>query len=93
MYKIMHYFSNKFFKSPSAGGLSPQRPFTFDFGGLKLRDLNKLWSFKLIMTKSNFKISYDVIVITSPKIVTKLTSQDFSISLPIKISDYAGDRT
>jgi len=32
------------------------------------------------MTKSSFKkISYDVIVITTPKTVTKLTSQNFSI--------------
>jgi len=34
--------------------------------------------FKLIMMKLNFKkINYDVIVITSPKNITKLTSQDF----------------
>jgi len=44
------------------------------------------------MTKSNYrKISYDVIIIASPKNVTKLTSQDLSIlGLPlIKISGYA----
>jgi len=29
--------------------------FAFDFGDLKLPDLAKLWFFKLIMTKSNFK--------------------------------------
>jgi len=52
----------------------------FNIGALKLRDLAKLWIFQLIMKKSNFKeISYDVIIITSPKNVTKLTSQKFSI--------------
>jgi len=46
---------------------------SFDVGDLKLRDLAKLWFFKLIMTKLNFKkISYDVIIITLQK---------FSISL------------
>jgi len=38
------------------------------------------------------KISYDVIFITLPKNVTKITSQNFSISAPlplIKISGYA----
>jgi len=35
------------------------------------------------MTKSNFKKNiYDVIVISSPRNVTKLTSQDFSIMGP-----------
>jgi len=39
----------------------PQRHFTFDFGDLKLRDLAKLWFFKLIMTKSNFwKIAFSL---------------------------------
>jgi len=38
----MHYFSYKFSK-------------ILDFGDLKLHDLAKLWFFKLIMTKSNFK--------------------------------------
>jgi len=42
----------------------------------------KLWFFKPIMTKSKFKNKLwrqfsDVIAITSPKNVTKLTSQDF----------------
>jgi len=37
--------------------LCPQRPLTFDFGDLKLRDLAKLCFFKQIMTKSNFKKS------------------------------------
>jgi len=34
-----------------------QKSLTFDFGDLKLRDLAKLWFFKLILTKSNFKKS------------------------------------
>jgi len=44
----MYYFSNTFSKSPF-----------FNFGELKLRDLIKLWFFKLITTKSN-----DVILMT-----------------------------
>jgi len=35
--------------------LRPQRFLTFNFGDRKLRDLAKLWFFKLIVTKSNFK--------------------------------------
>jgi len=46
----MYYFSN-FHR------LRPQCPLTFDIGDLKLRDLAKLWFFKLTMTKSNFKKS------------------------------------
>jgi len=39
------------------GAFRSQRPLTYDFGDLKLRDSPKLCSFKLIMTKSNFKKS------------------------------------
>jgi len=49
----MHYFSNKFSKIDKRWG----RPLIFDFGKLKLRNLIKLWFFKLNMTKSNFKKS------------------------------------
>jgi len=42
-----------------------QHHLMFDFGDLKLRNLAKLWFFKLIMTKVNLKISYDVISVTS----------------------------
>jgi len=49
----MHYFRNKFLKIAE----SPQRPLTFDFSKLKLRELAKLCFFKLIMTKSNLKKS------------------------------------
>jgi len=70
--------------------------FIFNLGDLKLQDLAKVWFFKLIMTKSNFKKTrYDVISVTSslfhhPKNVTKLMSQDFSISdLSQSISGYA----
>jgi len=53
-----------------------------------LRDLAKLGFFKLIMSKSSFKKSYEFIVritwpknvITSPK--NQLTSQDFSFWAP-----------
>jgi len=63
----MHYFSTNFQKSPSAGA-----PIILDFGDLKLRNLVKSCFFKLIMTKSNLKkISYDAIIIPSPKNVTK----------------------
>jgi len=61
----------------------PQSHLTFDFSDLKLRDLAKLCSFQPIMTKLNYKkISYDaifsdVIVITTPKNVIKITSQKF----------------
>jgi len=81
----MHYFSNKFSKKCQAlGALRPQRPTIFNFGELKLRNLAKLWFFKLFMTKSNFKNQSwrhvsDVIAITSQKNVTKITSQNFSI--------------
>jgi len=34
-----------------------QRPLIFNFGELKLCNLAKLWFFKLILTKSNFKKS------------------------------------
>jgi len=37
--------------------LRPQRPLMFDFGDLKLRDLAKLWFFKLNMSKLNFRKS------------------------------------
>jgi len=33
--------------------LRHQHPLTIEFGDLKLRDLVKLWFFKLITTKSN----------------------------------------
>jgi len=62
----MHYFSNKFSKTAKRWGSPSQAPFlTFDFDDLKLRDLAKLWCFKLILTKSNLKIQYDVNEVTS----------------------------
>jgi len=68
----MHYFSNNFSKIVKRWGLSAHPPLTFDIDDLKLRDLANLWFFKLIMTKFNFtKISYDIISVTSRKIVTK----------------------
>jgi len=42
-----------------------QRPLTFNNSDLKFRDLAKLCFFKLIMTKSKFKNSYNVISVTS----------------------------
>jgi len=54
----MHYFSNIFSKISKRWGLSsPQRPLISNIGDLKLRDLAKLWFFKLIMMKSSFKRS------------------------------------
>jgi len=55
----MHYFSiNKFSKIAQAlGAHHPQCPLIFNIGDLKLGDLTKLWFFKLIVTKSNFKKS------------------------------------
>jgi len=50
----MHLVTN-FQKLPRAGGSLLQRPLTFNIGDLKLCDLAKLWIFKLIMKKSNFK--------------------------------------
>jgi len=38
----MHYFSDTFQKSSSAGGFPLLAPLTFDVGDLKLRDLDKL---------------------------------------------------
>jgi len=56
----MRYFSNDFSKIAKRRGLSAPLPLSFNFGDLKLRDLAKLWFFKLIMAKSNFlKVSYD----------------------------------
>jgi len=46
-----------FQKLPSAGALCPKRLLIFNFVELKLRNLAKLWFFKLTMTKSNFKKS------------------------------------
>jgi len=88
----MHYFSANFSKIARRWGLHPQRSLTSDFGDLKLRGLTKLWFFKLIMTKLTLKNQFwrhfsDAIVITLPKIVTKITSQDFPFcpSTPIKV--------
>jgi len=67
----IHCFSNNFSKIASAEGLRPQRPLTFNIGELKLCNLAKLWIYKLIMKKSNFK--------NSVKNVTKIMSQNFSI--------------
>jgi len=52
----MHYFSNKFSKIAKRWG-SPHLLLTIDIDDLKLRDWTKLWLFKLIMTKSNYKKS------------------------------------
>jgi len=65
----MHYFSNKFSKIAKRWGLSAPSPLTFDVGDLKLRDLTKLWFFKLIMMKSNLKkISFDIISVASSQL-------------------------
>jgi len=54
----MHYFINKFSNIAKRWWLSaPQRLLIFNIGDLKFRDLTKLWFFKLIVTKSNFKKS------------------------------------
>jgi len=51
----IRYFNNKFSKIAKPWGISvPSAPLASDFCDLKLRDLLKLWFFKLIMTKSNF---------------------------------------
>jgi len=55
-----------------------------------MRDFAKLWCFKLILTKPELLKNQlgchfsDVITITSPKNVTKITSQKFSILSPPK---------
>jgi len=47
------------------GALRPQCSLIFNFGELELCNLAKLWFFKLIMSKSNFKkINYDVFLVT-----------------------------
>jgi len=77
----MHRISNKFSKNRQAlGTLRLQSPLTFHIGDLKLHVLTKLWIFKLVMKKSNFKkISYNVILVTSSSLrnqkLTKITSQ------------------
>jgi len=51
----MRYFSKKVSKIAKRCELSAHSAaLTFDFGDLKLRDLPKLYFFKLIMMKSNF---------------------------------------
>jgi len=79
----MHYFSNNFFKIAKRfwGPLS-STSLNFRFGDLKLRNLAKLPG--MFFELKN--ISYDSISVTSsllrytsPKNVTKLTLQDFSI--------------
>jgi len=90
-----HYVSSKSSKFAKCYLLSA--PLTFDVSDVKLHDLAKLWFFKLIMTKLNFKrINYyvisvimmtsrhcnDVIIILSSKNVTKITSQNFSMLDP-----------
>jgi len=60
---------------------------------MKFRDLAKLCIFKLIMTKSNLKNSYDVSSVTpSPlchrKNATKITSQFFSDLRPLSNQNF-----
>jgi len=47
----MHYFSHKFSKIAERWSFPPLQCRLFNFGDLELRDLAKLWFFKLIMTK------------------------------------------
>jgi len=71
----MHYFSNNFPKSPSAGGSPLQRHLIFDFGDLELRNLAKLWFFELIMMKPNLKNQlYVVISVTSSLLIHQKSS-------------------
>jgi len=53
----LYCFRNKFLKFFSEGPFLLQHRLTFNIGDLKLRDWAKLWIFKLIMKKSNFKTS------------------------------------
>jgi len=72
------------------GALRRQRHLIFDFGDLQLRNLAKLWFFKLIMTKPNFK--------NSPMTSSLLRHQNWHQNsftkifhfglLPIKIAGY-----
>jgi len=51
-------FYKKIFKNREAmGAFRFQPPLAFDVNDLKLRNLAKLWFFKLIMTKFNYKKS------------------------------------
>jgi len=51
----MHYFSKRFSKIVKRLGSPSPSPLNLRFGDLKLRDLAKLWFFKLITTKLNLK--------------------------------------
>jgi len=81
----LRYFNIKFSKIAKRWGLSASSVLlTPDFGNLKLCDLPKIEFFKRIMTNANSKKHLirhfsDVIVITSPRTVTKLTFQEFSM--------------
>jgi len=69
---------------------------------MKLRDLVKLWIFKLFMKKSNFKkINHDFILVTLSSLHQRKTLpkqrhkifQFWPPFPPIKISGYASDHT
>jgi len=62
MSKMPFIVSNNFQKSPSTGAFRPQRPLTFDFGDLMLRDLSKLCFSNWLWQNRIKKISYDVIL-------------------------------
>jgi len=52
----LHYVTNNFSKIAKRWGPLPSMPLKpFNIDDLNLRYLAKLWCFKLIMTKSNFK--------------------------------------
>jgi len=75
----MGYFSNIFSKIAKCWRLSaPSASLPFDIGDLKLRDLAKLWCFKLIMAKSNFW----TFQWRHHNYVTKIKSQKFSSLAP-----------
>jgi len=86
----LHCISNKF-------SIIAKRHLIFNIEYLKLRNLAKLWLFKLIMKKSNFKkIGYDVILVTLLSLRHQnnvIKNFHFALPLPpsIKMSGYASD--
>jgi len=87
---MRYYFDNKFLKIAKRWGLSAPSPFNLRFWWLEVAWFAQIVVFqtdydeiKLQQNQLRYHFS-DVIVITSPKNVTKLTSQDFSILGPFQ---------
>jgi len=76
------------------GAFRPLLSLTFDAGNLKFHDLVFQTDYDEIELKNQLcRYFNDVIIITLPKSITKITSQNFSFGSPspIKISGFANE--